>query len=99
MLFSITGRFDALELGAVEEFATACETRFSVGFDFATILSAPVPHHFVAAGRAENADTEQIEKMIPFIKCEIALCQYVCELDFGVNIFDLDFGVLVDSVQ
>ena len=40
---SILGRFDACELGAVEELATACETRCSVGFAFATILSSLVP--------------------------------------------------------
>ena len=40
---SIPGRLGALELGAVEELATVCETRFNVGFDFATILSSPVP--------------------------------------------------------
>ena len=37
-------------------------------------------------------DAEQTQKMIPFIKCEISLGQYVCELVFGVNVFDLDFG-------
>ena len=37
------------------------------------------------------ADVEQTQKMIPFITCEISLCQYVCELDLGVNVFDLDF--------
>ena len=31
--------------------------------------------------------------MIPLITCEITLCQYVCELVFGVNVFDLDLGV------
>ena len=51
------------------------------------------------AGRAENADFEQTEKMVPLITCEIALCQHVCELVFGVNIFDLDFGIQVDSVK
>ena len=35
------GRLDALELGAVEELATVCESRSSVGFDFVTILSSP----------------------------------------------------------
>ena len=37
-----------------------------------------------------------MEKMIPLI---IALCQYVCELVFGVDVFDLDFGVQIDSVK
>ena len=39
---NIPGRFDAFELGAVEELAAVCKTRFNVGFDFATILSSPV---------------------------------------------------------
>ena len=39
---NIPGRFDAFELGAVQELAAVCKTRFNVGFDFATILSSPV---------------------------------------------------------
>ena len=38
------------------------------------------------------ADVEQTQKMIPFITSEISLCQYVCELVLGVNVFDLDLG-------
>ena len=34
-------------------------------------------------------DVEQTQKMIPFITCEVSLCQYVCELVLGVNVFDL----------
>ena len=37
--------------------------------------------------------------MIPFITCEVSLCQYVCELAFGVNVFDLDFWVQIDSIE
>ena len=37
--------------------------------------------------------------MIPFITCEISLGQYVCELVFGVNVFDLDFRVQIDSIE
>ena len=37
-------------------------------------------HYFGAACWAENADIEQMEKMVPLITCEIALCQYVCGL-------------------
>ena len=37
-------------------------------------------------------------KMIPFSTCEIALCQYVCELVFGVNVFDLDLGIQIASI-
>ena len=32
-------------------------------------------HRFGAAGRAENADVEQIEKSIPFMTSEISFCQ------------------------
>ena len=39
------------------------------------------------------ADVKQTQKMIPFITCEVSLGQYVCELVFGVNVFDLDLGV------
>ena len=37
--------------------------------------------------------------MIPFIPCEISLGQYVCELIFGVNVFDLDCGIQIDSIE
>ena len=45
------------------------------------------------------ADVEQTQKTIPFITCEISLCYYVCELVFGVNVFDFDFGVQIDSIE
>ena len=45
------------------------------------------------------ADVEQTQKMIPFITCEISLCQYVCELVLDVNVFDLDFGIQIDSIK
>ena len=45
------------------------------------------------------ADVEQTQKMIPFITCEISFCQYVCELVLGVTIFDLDFGVQINSIE
>ena len=45
------------------------------------------------------ANVEQTQKMIPFITCEISLCQYVCELFFDVDVFDLDFGVQVNSIE
>ena len=48
-----------------------------------------VRHYLRAAGRAEIADVEQTEKMIPLITGEIAFRQPICELVFGVNIFDL----------
>ena len=45
------------------------------------------------------ADVEQTQKMIPFVTCEISLCMYVCELVFGVNVFDLDLEVQFDSIK
>ena len=45
------------------------------------------------------ADVKQTQKMIPFIMCSISLCQYVCELVFGVNVFDLDLGVQIYSIK
>ena len=38
------------------------------------------------------ANVEQTQKMIPFITCEISFCQYVCELYFGLNVFEFDLG-------
>ena len=32
-------------------------------------------------------------------RVKISLGQYVCELVFGVNVFDLDFGVQIDSIK
>ena len=45
------------------------------------------------------ADILQGQQMIPFITCEILLCQDVCELVLGVNIFDLNLGVQIDSIK
>ena len=36
------------------------------------------------------ANVEQTQKMVPLITCEISLCQYVCELVFGVH---MSFGL------
>ena len=90
----------------MDELVAVCETKFIVGFDFATILSStlflhPFRHRFGAAYQAgilgaanwaEMADVKQMKKIIPLITCDITLRQYVCELVFGVDIFDLDFG-------
>ena len=45
------------------------------------------------------ANAEQTRKMVPFITCEISLCQYVCELVLGVNVFALNLGVQIDSIK
>ena len=45
------------------------------------------------------AHIEQAEEITPLITCEFALRQDVCELVFGVHIFDLDLWVKAFPVQ
>ena len=45
------------------------------------------------------AKIEQSQQMIPFITCEILLCQDVCELILGVDVFDLDLWVKINSIK
>ena len=45
------------------------------------------------------ANVKQRQKMIPFITSKVSLGQYVCELALGVNVFDLDLGVQIDSIK
>ena len=39
------------------------------------------------------------QQMIPFITCEIPLCQDVCKLVLGVNVFDLNLGIKINSIE
>ena len=45
------------------------------------------------------ADIKQGQQMIPFITCEIPLCQDVCELVLGVDVFDLDLRIKINSIE
>ena len=45
------------------------------------------------------ADNEQAQLMVPLITCEIPLCQNVSELVFGVDVFNLDFGIQINSIE
>ena len=45
------------------------------------------------------ANIEQGQQMIPFITCEIPLCQDVCKLILGVDVFDLDFWIQINSIE
>ena len=45
------------------------------------------------------ANIEQGQQMIPFITCETPLCQDVCKLVLGVDVFDLNLRVKIDSMQ
>ena len=62
--------------------------RMCINSLFSCSLFHSFRHCFGAACWTEHDDIELMEKIISFITCEIALCQYVCELVFGVNIFD-----------
>ena len=73
--------------------------RFCCYSFFTCIFLRSFRHHFKTIGGTEMADVEQTQKMIPFITCEVSFGQYVCELVLGVNVFDLDFGVQIDSVK
>ena len=39
------------------------------------------------------ADVEQTKKLVPFVTCEMASGQNVCELMFDVNVLNLNLGV------
>ena len=41
----------------------------------------------------------KVNKMIPFITCEIHLCQDVCKLVLGVDVFDLDLRIKINSIE
>ena len=73
--------------------------RFCCGFFFTCIFLCSFRHRFKTSGGTEMADVGQTQKMVPFITCEISLCQYVCELVFGVDALDLDFGVQIDPIK
>ena len=76
------------------------ETKFVFGLDMA--LASPVPSCTLfaiflhVAVRTDPADTKQMEKILSLITCEAAFCQDVCELVFGVHVFDMDTWVKID---
>ena len=96
---------DAVEASTSRVLSLHHETKFIIGFNFAETLSSPASscvlfrHRFKTFDGTEMADVEQTQKMIPFITCEISLCQCVCELVLGVNVIDLDLGVQIDSIK
>ena len=62
-----------------------------------------VPRHTIcyiydAGCRARMADIKQGQQ-IHSSRVKFPLCQDVCELFFGVNVFDLDFGVQINSIE
>ena len=95
---------DALELGMVEDLSTVPDSKVIIDFDLAiTISFCPSPSwnlfdsyvgQLVSKQQTELTllMLKRTEKIVTLITCEIALCQYVCELVFGVGVFDLDLG-------
>ena len=49
--------------------------------------------------RTEMANFKQAQQMIPLITCEVSFSQNVSELIFGVEVFDLDLGVHINSIK
>ena len=45
------------------------------------------------------ADIDTGQQMIPLMTCEIPLCQDVCELVLGVDVFHLNPRVKIDSIE
>ena len=99
------GLCDAVETRTSGVLSLHRKTKFIIVFDFAVTLSSPESllrsfrHHFRTIGRTEMANVKQTQKIMPFITCQISLGQYVCELVFGVNVFDLDLGVQIKSIK
>ena len=40
---------------------------------------------------------EQTQQMIPLVACESSFCQDIGKLFFGVDVFEMDFGIQIFS--
>ena len=97
---------DAVESSTSGVLSLHRETKFIIGFDFAVTLCSPGIFFvfFFDITSEHSAElkwlmVKQKQKMIPFITSEISLGQHVCELVFGFNVFDLNFGVQITSIE
>ena len=63
------------------------------------ILLASFWHHFRTICKTQMANVKLTPKMIPFVTCEISFCKDLRELVFGVDVFDLDFGVQINWIE
>ena len=50
----------------------------------------PIKLEFLAQQVDEMADIQHMKKIVPFVTCESAFGQNVCELMFGVDVPDLN---------
>ena len=89
----------AHDRGAVYHLAQDAPVSYRMGALSHLILFAFCSTSLLTLCRTEMANVNQTQKMIPFITCEISLGQYVCEFVFVVNVFDLDFGVQINSIK
>ena len=99
------GLSDAVEGSTTRVLSLHRETKFIIDFDFAVTLSSPESFCFLFDITSEQLVElkwlmlNKHKKMIPFITCEISLGQYVCELVFGVNVFDLGSKLIRSNNQ
>ena len=88
----------AVEASTLGSLSLHLDTKFIIGFYFAVTLSSPASSCVLfdidlrLLMELKWLMLKKTQKMIPFITCEISLCQFVCELALGVNVFDLDLG-------
>ena len=96
---------DAVETSTFGSLKRYRETKLLIGFDFAVTLSSPESFCVLLDITSEQLIEmkwlmfNKTQKMIPYITCENSLDQYVCELVFDVKVFDLDFGIQIDSIE
>ena len=78
-------------------------TQLFLLFDFVSsspLCGAAHQAEILGAGSgAEMTDIEQMKKTVPFVTCETAFGQYVCEMMFGVNVSNLNFWVQLKFCQ
>ena len=102
---NISGLFDAIGLCRDEELVAACKTRFNVCFDFATILSSPLSSWSMFAvvsglhGRSWNSERCLIKLKCLMLNKWRRLFHSSRELVFGVDVFDLNLWIQIDSVK
>ena len=65
---------------------------------FTCIFLRSFRHHFKTIDGTEMANVEH-KRWFHSSRVKFPLCQYVCELVLGVNAFDLDLRVQIDSVK
>ena len=81
-------------------FTTILSSSFCSCILFAIVFGAAGQAEILSAAKgAEMADVELMKKMVPFVTCEFTFGQYVCELMFGVDVFDLDFRIKINLVK